>query len=143
MNPGFGINLPQSNFGYIQTPVTDPYDIGSIMDRLAPTEDEYLRSELAKQLPRMFAEGGPVDPAVEATVNPFCPAELKNFAPANTMLPPVLLMPDPLMSVKSSELTIVTSPVALRLPIAKGMLFFMFSPPMAETEVTVLMVLAV
>jgi len=71
IRPGPGITLPQMDFGYIQTPATDPYDIGSIMDRLAPSEDEYWRTELAKQPPRMFAEGGAVDPAVEATVNPF------------------------------------------------------------------------
>ena len=71
IRPGPGITLPQMDFGYIQTPATDPYDIGSIMDRLAPSEDEYWRTELAKQPARQFAEGGPVDPAVEATVNPF------------------------------------------------------------------------
>jgi hypothetical protein len=69
--PGGGFNFPQSDFGYINVPATDTYDIQSILDRLGPTENDYLREEMARQPTRMFAEGGPVDPAVEATVNPF------------------------------------------------------------------------
>ncbi len=56
---------------------TNPFaqtDIQSFIDSLSPSEDEYWREELAKMPDRQFAEGGmvdPVDPAVEATVNPF------------------------------------------------------------------------
>jgi len=56
---------------------TNPFaetDIQSFIDSLSPSEDEYWREELAKMPDRQFAEGGMVDsidPAVEATVNPF------------------------------------------------------------------------
>ena len=42
------------------------------------------------------------------TVKPFAPIEFVNFVPANTMLPLVVLMPCPLMSVRSAVLAIVT-----------------------------------
>lgn len=55
---------PQGDFGYIRGPATSETDIGSIMDRLTQNEDEWWRSELAKQPPRMFAEGGEVEPTM-------------------------------------------------------------------------------
>jgi hypothetical protein len=65
--------------GYINTPTSDPFDIQYLLDRYSPTEDEYWRTELAKMPPRMFAEGGEVEPTMagldmveqeQAPVNP-------------------------------------------------------------------------
>ncbi len=60
-------NLLQNSFQNQENFSTNPY----LADMFAPNEDSYWSEELEKQPIRMFAEGGPVDPAVEATVNPF------------------------------------------------------------------------
>jgi len=77
IRPG-GISIPFLNQDMMAiAPSTRDVDIQSLLDMYAPKEEEYWRSEMAKMPPRQFAEGGmvdsidPVDPAVEATVNPF------------------------------------------------------------------------
>jgi len=60
----FFVNRPQGNFGYIRAPATSETDIGSILDRLSQNQDESVFEELTRQPPRMFAEGGPVEPTM-------------------------------------------------------------------------------
>ncbi len=57
------------------------------------------------------------------------------------MLPVVVLIPCPLIKVRSAVLAIVTSPVALMRPTSKATLFFMFKLPIVPLAATVLMVL--
>ena len=80
------------------------------------------------------------------TVKALTPAALMNFVPVKTMLPVVVVIPCPLIRVRSAVLTIVTFPVALIKPTAKETLFFKLKDPIvapaAEAKVlTVLLAL--
>ena len=67
------ISVPQNPYmptrtpgmgGYFRGPATSETDIGSILDRLSDGGEDWWRNELAKQPPRMFAEGGEVEPTM-------------------------------------------------------------------------------
>lgn len=64
IRPGPG-GLPFRNDNMMAiAPASSQTDIQSFLDRYNPTENEWWRSELAKQPPRMFAEGGEVEPTM-------------------------------------------------------------------------------
>lgn len=64
IRPGPG-GLPFRNDNMMAiAPASSQTDIQSFLDRYSPTENEWWRSELAKQPPRMFAEGGEVEPTM-------------------------------------------------------------------------------
>ena len=77
------------------------------------------------------------------TLKAFTPAALMNWVPDNTMLPLEVVMPCPLMSVRSAVLAIVTLLDALTKPTAKETLFFIVNEAIVEPAAVakVLMVL--